>query len=404
MFWLLAQDLHAQVAQMQAASDRNDLADAEEEARRGVQNGAAPRPSGSSRDYDTRSLLAPHSGGAGPSNDSSSMAYVAAPSASQALGGGAGSSSMGSSAGGGGRGDDGGISAHEVDGYHKPPSAPRIPRSKKWVWWRALKTPEVRSELALGLGLQALQQLSGINTVLYYLPAILELGGFRNKRTVLLVSLLPAAINALGTVVGAVAIDRYGRRPLMLWSLSAVVVALALLGGAFFLAEHTSPGVTPAVDFGGGLRLNSTCDLSGVSSCSECLMDGCGFCAVADDTGEPGTCMSLSDHDMCDAEWLEKHAVDSDGGVDDGAGGLAPPSPPPATPREALSGLFWYFNGCPSPNTPWIIVGLMVYLAVFAPGVGPVPWAINAEIYPVEVSTYIARSSETMSCGRCPST
>lgn len=29
----------------------------------------------------------------------------------------------------------------------------------------------------------------------------------------------------------------------------------------------------------------------------------------------------------------------------------------------------------------------MLYLAAFSPGMGPVPWAVNAEIYPVQVWT-----------------
>lgn len=30
---------------------------------------------------------------------------------------------------------------------------------------------------------------------------------------------------------------------------------------------------------------------------------------------------------------------------------------------------------------PLILGGLLVYLAAFSPGLGPVPWAVNAEIY-----------------------
>lgn len=47
---------------------------------------------------------------------------------------------------------------------------------------------------------------------MYFTPSILELAGFRNKRTALLVALLPAGVNAAGTVVGALAIDHAGRR------------------------------------------------------------------------------------------------------------------------------------------------------------------------------------------------
>ena len=44
-----------------------------------------------------------------------------------------------------------------------------------------------------GLGLQVLQQLAGINTVMYYTPAILELAGFHDKRSALLIAMAPAA-------------------------------------------------------------------------------------------------------------------------------------------------------------------------------------------------------------------
>ena len=43
-----------------------------------------------------------------------------------------------------------------------------------------------------------------------------------------------------------------------------------------------------------------------------------------------------------------------------------------------------YENGCPSRYTGAIIGGLLLYLAAFAPGMGPVPWAVNAEIYPLQ--------------------
>ena len=46
----------------------------------------------------------------------------------------------------------------------------------------------------------------------YFTPAILELSGYRDKRSALLISLGPAAVNALGTLVGMRFIDHAGRR------------------------------------------------------------------------------------------------------------------------------------------------------------------------------------------------
>ena len=56
--------------------------------------------------------------------------------------------------------------------------------------------------------------------------------------------------------------------------------------------------------------------------------------------------------------------------------------------EDAGSGLL-YENGCPSRYMGAIILGLLLYLAAFAPGMGPVPWAVNAEIYPLQARTQL---------------
>ena len=63
-----------------------------------------------------------------------------------------------------------------------------------------------------GMGLQIWQQLCGINTVMYYTPSILRLAGVTDNRTALLLAMGPAAVNAMGTVVGMYLVDILGRR------------------------------------------------------------------------------------------------------------------------------------------------------------------------------------------------
>lgn len=58
---------------------------------------------------------------------------------------------------------------------------------------------------------------------MYYTPAILELAGFRDKRSAILVAMAPAAVNALGTVGGMWLIDRMGRRCAACWLLLVCV-------------------------------------------------------------------------------------------------------------------------------------------------------------------------------------
>lgn len=208
--------------------------------------------------------------------------------------------------------------------------------------WALLSSAAVRRELQVGLGLQVLQQLGGINTVMYYTPAILALAGFRDKRTALLVAMLPAAVNSVGTLVGMWQIDKCGRRKLLLSSMAGVVAALGLLGYAFHLAEGDSPSVIP-----GAL---STCP---APDCATCLHEACTFCGSIANPMAPGVCIAAKE--QCPAVGSDQQEMHA------------------------------YSSGC-SSHYNWLIIGsLMLYLAAFSPGMGPVPWAVNAEIYPAQV-------------------
>lgn len=82
--------------------------------------------------------------------------------------------------------------------------------------------------------MQAFQQFTGINTVMYYSPTIVQMAGFHANQLALLLSLAVAATNAAGSIVGIFCIDHFGRRKLALSSLSGVVASCILLAGAFY--------------------------------------------------------------------------------------------------------------------------------------------------------------------------
>lgn len=185
----------------------------------------------------------------------------------------------------------------------------------------------------------------------YYTPSILQLAGVGNQAALLL-AMLPALTNALGTLVGMHAIDRTGRRRLLLTSIAAVAVALAALGSAFLAAERHSPAVLSSSGNSGGSNgsgatiPSSTCPAA-AADCTACLRQGCGFCGGrAEDLMAPGVCLALT----------AQQAAASEGGSSGGPGGC-----------DAPARLF--VHGCPSRHTWLILFCLVAYLAAFSPGV-----------------------------------
>jgi fucose 4-O-acetylase-like acetyltransferase len=81
--------------------------------------------------------------------------------------------------------------------------------------------------------LAALQQLTGINTVIYYAPSIFQLAGFQSASSSILATAGVGAVNLLFTVVARLLVDRVGRRPLLFVGMTGMVVCLALLGVVF---------------------------------------------------------------------------------------------------------------------------------------------------------------------------
>ncbi|WP_165383953.1 sugar porter family MFS transporter [Natrinema altunense] len=106
---------------------------------------------------------------------------------------------------------------------------------------RDLFEPWVRPMLIVGVGLAAFQQVTGINTVMYYAPTILESTGFADTASIL-ATVGIGVVNVVMTVVAVLLIDRTGRRPLLLLGLGGMSVMLAVLGIAFYL-----PGLSGAI-------------------------------------------------------------------------------------------------------------------------------------------------------------
>ena len=99
--------------------------------------------------------------------------------------------------------------------------------------WRALWTPTVRKALVIAVGFTVLQQVTGINTIIYYGPQIFALAGIGSDKNAIFATLLVAVVNVLATVIALVLVDRVGRKPLLYWGVSGMTIALLVLAFAF---------------------------------------------------------------------------------------------------------------------------------------------------------------------------
>ncbi|XP_065857512.1 monosaccharide-sensing protein 2-like [Euphorbia lathyris] len=119
--------------------------------------------------------------------------------------------------------------------------------------------PGVKRALFVGIGLQLLQQVSGINGVLYYTPQILEQAGvavllanmgLRSDSASLFLSLLTALAMLPCIMVAMRLMDIAGRRSIMLYTIPVLVVSLLALVlssvvhlGSFLQAMISAAGV-----------------------------------------------------------------------------------------------------------------------------------------------------------------
>lgn len=98
--------------------------------------------------------------------------------------------------------------------------------------WRELATRALRRPLLVAVGLAALQQLIGINTIVYYAPTILRAAGFGDSVS-LLNSVGLGALSILTTLVTVRVVDRFGRRNLLLLGGFVMLLSMAVLAGLF---------------------------------------------------------------------------------------------------------------------------------------------------------------------------
>ena len=108
--------------------------------------------------------------------------------------------------------------------------------------WRELLGRRLRPALIIGIGLALFQQFTGINTVIYYAPAIFQFAGLQSHSVAILATAGVGVVNVFFTIIAVRLLDRVGRRPLLLYGLAGMILSLGVLGFGFI-----SPNLSQAL-------------------------------------------------------------------------------------------------------------------------------------------------------------
>ena len=208
-------------------------------------------------------------------------------------------------------------------------------KEKSWTFkerCRFLTAKTMRYPLMVGVIIAIAQQITGINVIFFYAPTIFEQSGV-GTNAAFMQAVWIGLVNVAFTVVAMLTIDKWGRKPLLIMGLAGVVISMSICTYGFSKATYQigSSSLTE-------MRVNDSAAASKLLPLENQLFHSdVVFKNALKDT------LSSTEYDKYQQELL----------------------------TESIT-----------MNAPLILLGIIGFVASFAMSLGPVMWAMLAEIFP----------------------
>jgi sugar porter (SP) family MFS transporter len=112
----------------------------------------------------------------------------------------------------------------------------QVLHKEKQSEWAFLMKPGIRKAVIIGAAIAILGQFMGVNAVLYYGPTIFMDNGLSSGDS-LFYQVLVGLVNAVTTVIALIIIDKVGRKKLVYWGVSGMIISLVSIGLYFMVGK-----------------------------------------------------------------------------------------------------------------------------------------------------------------------
>jgi MFS transporter, SP family, galactose:H+ symporter len=111
-------------------------------------------------------------------------------------------------------------------------------KTKQHGWSMFRENPNFRRSVGLGMLLQAMQQFTGMNVVMYYAPRIFQEMGYDTKAQMWFTAAV-GLTNVLATLIAFALVDRLGRKPILYAGFTMMAVGLGVVGTMMGMGIHS---------------------------------------------------------------------------------------------------------------------------------------------------------------------